>query len=116
MSDVRILAVSLEGGDSLQHITHLWTAGGAMPKQHAVEDLWSGRCRYYVVLPNGRVDVLPVPPRGPNVIAALLGRRVRGDLASPRGDALKDSLLTLPRLPSPTRPRRSLAMAQQTMH
>jgi len=34
---------------------------------------------------------------------------VRGHLSSPRGSAAKDSLLTLPRLPSPARPRRSQA-------
>jgi hypothetical protein len=111
MSDVRIIAVSLEGGEQLQHLTHVWTNDGAMLKQRAVEDLWSGRHRYFVVLPTGRVDVAPVPARGPNVITALLGRRVQGDLESPRGTSLKDGLLTLPRLPSPTRPRRSRAMA-----
>ena len=111
MSDVRIIAVSLEGGELLKHVTHVWTAEGAMPKQRAVEDLWSGRHRYFLVLPNGRVDVAPVPARGPNVVSALLGKRIRGDLESPRGASLKDGLLTLPRLPSPTRPRRSRAMA-----
>jgi len=111
MSDVRIIAVSLEGGEQLQHITHVWTVDGAMPKQRAVEDMWSGRCRYYVVLPTGRCDVAPVPSRGPNAVTAFFGRRVRGDIASPRGATMKDSLLTLPRLPSPTRPRRSRAMA-----
>jgi hypothetical protein len=114
MSDVRILAVSLEGGDRLQHITYLWTSAGATPRQRAVEDLWFGRCRYYVVLPNGRVDVLPVPARGPNLVLALLGRKIRGHLESPRGAAVKDSLLTLPRLPSPARPRRSQAALDLT--
>ena len=65
MSDVRIIAVSLEGGEQLQHLTHVWTVDGAMSKQRAVEDMWSGRRRYYVVLPTGRVDVAPVPARGP---------------------------------------------------
>jgi hypothetical protein len=51
--------VSLEGGEQLQHITHVWTVEGAMSKQRAVEDLWSGRSRYYVVLPTGRIDVAP---------------------------------------------------------
>ena len=111
MSDVRIIAVSLEGGEQLQHLTHVWTAEGAMLKQRAVEDLWSGRHRYYLVLPTGRVDVAPLPARGPNFVSTLLGRRLRGDLESPRGASLKDGLLTLPRLPSPTRPRRSRAMA-----
>ena len=111
MSEVRIIAVSLEGGEQLQHLTHVWTAEGAMPKQRAVEDLWSGRHRYYLVLPTGRVHVAPVPGRGPSLVTALLGRRVRGDLESPRGASLMDGLLTLPRLPSPTRPRRSRAMA-----
>ena len=111
MSDVRIIAVSLEGGEQLQHLTHVWTTDGAMLKQRAVEDLWSGRHRYFVVLPTGRLDVAPVPARGPNVITAMFGRRVQGDLASPRGASLMDALLTLPRLPSPTRPRRSRAMA-----
>jgi len=111
MADVRIIAVSLEGGEQLEHLTHVWTTDGAMLKQRAVEDLWSGRHRYFLVLPTGRVDVAPVPARGPNVIHALLGRRIRGDLESPRGISLKDGLLTLPRLPSPTRPRRSRAMA-----
>ena len=111
MADVRIIAVSLEGGEQLQHLTHVWTHDGAMSKQRAVEDLWSGRHRYFLVLPSGRVDVAPVPSRGPNVISALLGRRVPGDLQSPRGASLMDGLLTLPRLPSPTRPRRSRAMA-----
>jgi len=73
-----------------------------------------GRRRYYVVLPSGRVDVAPVPGRGPNILSALLGKRVEGDLESPRGASMKDSLLTLPRLPSPTRPRRSRAMASQS--
>lgn len=111
MSDVRIIAVSLEGGEQLEHVTHVWTADGAMPKQRAVEDLWSGRQRYYVVLPTGRVDVAPVPGRGPNMVTAWFGHRVNGHLASPRGASMKDGLLTLPRLPSPTRPRRSRAMA-----
>ena len=111
MSDVRIIAVSLEGGEQLQHLTHVWTTDGAMLKQRAVEDLWSGRHRYFLVLPTGRIDVAPVPARGPNVITVLLGRRIQGGLESPRGASLKDGLLTLPRLPSPTRPRRSRAMA-----
>jgi hypothetical protein len=110
MTDVRIIAVSLEGGDRLQHITHVWTVAGATSRQRAVEELWSGHCRYYVVLPTGRIDVAPVPARGPNLVAALFGRRVRGHLESPRGAAGRDSLLTLPRLPSPTRPRRSQAL------
>lgn len=114
MSDVRILAVSLESGDRLQHISYVWTAGGATPRQRAVEDLWRGRCRYYVVTSSGRVDVAPVPARGPNIVASLLGRRVEGHLSSPRGAAAMDSLLTLPRLPSPARPRRSQA-AQMTL-
>jgi hypothetical protein len=111
MSDLRIIAVSLEGGDRLQHVTHVWTVGGAMSRQRAVEDLWAGRCRYYVVSPAGRIDVAPVPERGPNLVQSFFGRRVRGHLESPRGGAAKDSLLTLPRLPSPTRPRRSEAAA-----
>jgi len=111
MSDVRIIAVSLEGGEDVQHISHVWTVGGAMSLQRAVAELWSGRCRYYVVLPSGRVDVVPLPGRGPNVVSVLLGRRMRGHLEAPRGAGLKDSLLTLPRLPSPTRPRRSRALA-----
>lgn len=114
MSDVRILAVSLESGDRLQHITYVWTAGGATPRQRAVEDLWRGRCRYYVVTPSGRVDVAPVPARGPNAVATLFGRRIDGLLSSPRGSTAMDSLLTLPRLPSPARPRRSQA-AQVTI-
>ena len=109
MHDVRILAVSLEGGQGLEHITYLWTAEGALLRQHAVEQLWSGRCRYHVVAPNGRVEVIPVPECGPGLVAALLGRRVDGRLESPRGAAVKDALLTLPRLPSPARPRRSQA-------
>ena len=109
MSDVRIIAVSLEGGDQPQHITHVWTVGGALSRQRAVEELWSGRCRYYVMLPTGRVEVAPVPARGPNVVSAFFGRRLRGHLESPRDATLRDSLLTLPRLPSPTRPRRSRA-------
>ena len=111
MSDVRIIAVSLEGGEQLQHLTHVWTVDGAMSKQRAVEEIWAGRNRYYVVLPTGRVDVAPVPARGPNVVANFFGRRIEGNLESPRGASLKDGLLTLPRLPSPTRPRRSRAMA-----
>jgi hypothetical protein len=109
MSDVRIIAVSLEGGEHLQHITHVWTVGGATSRQRVVEELWSGRCRYYVLLPTGRVEVAPVPARGPNVVTAFFGRRIRGHLESPRDAAVRDSLLTLPRLPSPTRPRRSRA-------
>ena len=49
--------------------------------------------------------------RGPNLVANFFGRRIDGNLESPRGAILKDALLTLPRLPSPTRPRRSRAMA-----
>ncbi len=109
MSDGRVIAVSLEGGDQLQHITHVWTVGGAMSRQRVVEELWSGRCRYYVLLPTGRVEVAPVPARGPNVVSAFFGRRIRGHLQSPRHAAMRDALLTLPQLPSPTRPRRSLA-------
>ena len=109
MSDVRIIAVSLEGGDQLQHITHVWTVAGPMSRQRVVEELWSGRCRYYVMLPTGRVEVAAVPTRGPNVVSVFLGRRLRGHLESPRDAAVRDSLLTLPRLPSPTRPRRSRA-------
>jgi hypothetical protein len=111
MSDVRIIAVSLEGGEQLQHLTHVWTTDGAMSKQRAVEEIWAGRNRYYVVLPTGRVDVAPVPARGPSLVANFLGRRIEGNLESPRGASLKDGLLTLPQLPSPTRPRRSRAMA-----
>jgi hypothetical protein len=111
MSDVRIIAVSLHGGNELQHITHVWTVGGAMARQHAVEDLWARRCKYYTVAASGRIDVVPVPERGPNIVASLLGRRVRGHLESARVATANDSLLTLPRLPSPTRPRRSVAAA-----
>ncbi|HZV94130.1 MAG TPA: hypothetical protein VFF72_13000 [Caldimonas sp.] len=111
MSDIRIIAVSLEGGEQLQHITHVWTVGGAMPRQRAVDDLWARRCRYYTVAPTGRIDVLALPRRGPGIVAFLLRRRVRGILESARGASATDSLLTLPRLPSPTRPRRSRAMA-----
>jgi hypothetical protein len=114
MSDVRIIAVSIEGGEQLEHVTHVWTVEGAMSKQRAVEDMWSGRRRYYVVLPTGRVDVAPVPSRGPNRVTAFFGHRVQGELESPRGTSMRDSLLTLPRLPSPTRPRRSRAMASQS--
>jgi hypothetical protein len=109
MSEVRIIAVSLEGGDRLQHITHVWTVGGAMPKQRAVEDLWARRCRYYTISPTGRIDIVAVPERGPNMVAAFFGRRIQGHLESARVATARDSLLTLPRLPSPTRPRRSRA-------
>ena len=78
MSDVRIIAVSLEGGEKLEHLTHVWTADGAMPKQRAVEDMWSGRRRYYVVLPTGRVDVAPVPGRARTLVTAFFGRRMPG--------------------------------------
>ena len=111
MSDVRIIAVSLEGGEQLEHLTHVWTLEGAMSKQRAVEEIWAGRNRFYVVLPTGRADVAPVPARGPSLVENLFGRRIEGNLESPRGTSLKDGLLTLPRLPSPTRPRRSRAMA-----
>ena len=108
--DVRIIAVSLEGGDQLENITHVWTQGGVLATQRAVEDLWSRRCRYYTVTPGGRIDVLPLPRRGPNPLATLLGRRMRGTLASERPAGARDGLLMLPRLPSPTRPRRSRAL------
>ncbi len=111
MSDVRIIAVSLDGGDQLQHITHVWTVGGALSRQLAVEDMWARRCRYYTMAPSGRIDVVAVPERGPNKVATLFGKRVRGHIESARLASLRDSLLTLPRLPSPTRPRRSLAAA-----
>ncbi|MDQ6628654.1 MAG: hypothetical protein M3Z29_09440 [Pseudomonadota bacterium] len=110
MSDLRIIAVSFEGGFQPRHISHVWTAAGSLPVQRAVENLWARRCRYYVVLPNGRLDVGAVPKRGPNLLAALVGKRISGHLESPRGTD-KDGLLTLPRLPSPTRPRRSQAAA-----
>ena len=115
MTEERIIAVSFEGGDRLQHITHVWTVGGVLAKQRAIEDLWARRCRYYVVMPSGRVDIVPVPARVPNPVAALFGRPFRGELESPRGTALKDSLLSLPRLPSPARPRRSRAQANATV-
>ncbi len=105
--DVRIIAVSFEGGDRVEHITHVWTAGGVLATQRVVEDLWSRRCGYYTLTPNGRIDVLPTPRRGPNPIATLLGRKLRGTLASERPSGTRDGLLLLPRLPSPTRPRRS---------
>ena len=53
-------------------------SNGAMSKQRAVEEMWSGRTRYYVVLPTGRVDVAPVPARGPNLVTAFFGRRRPG--------------------------------------
>ena len=111
MADVRIIAVSFEGGQGVEHVSHVWTSEGVLARQRVVEDLWRGRCRYHVLMPAGRIDVLPVPVRGPNLVAALFGRRMRGHLESPRGEAVRDGLLTLPRLPSPTRPRRSKAMA-----
>lgn len=111
MPERRIIAVSLEGGNGLQHITHIWTDAGVLSRQRAVEDLWSRRCRFYTVATSGRIDVLPVPARGRNIVAALFGRKVRGHLESARVAASADSLLTLPRLPSPTRPRRSQAHA-----
>lgn len=109
--DVRIIAVSFEGGQGLEDISHVWTADGVLATQRAVEDLWARRCRYYTVAPSGRIDVLAVPRRGPGIVASLLGRRARGSLESARSATATDSLLTLPRLPSPTRPRRSQAMA-----
>ena len=111
MPDVRIIAVSFEDGDRLQHVSHVWTVEGATALQHVVEDLWYGRRRYHVVMPTGRIEVVPVPARGPSRLAAWLGRRERGSVEAPRGASLRDGLLTLPRLPSPTRPRRSRAMA-----
>ena len=110
MADQRIIAVSIDGGSRPEHVTHVWTIDGATAMQRVVNELWSGRGRYYVVLPSGRVDVVPVPAKGPGWLESLLGKRGAGHLESPRGAALTDSLLTLPRLPSPTRPRRSRAM------
>lgn len=107
--DVRIIAVSFEGGQGLEDISHVWTADGVLATQRAVEDLWARRCRYYTLTPNGRIDVLPTPRRGPNPIATLLGRKLRGTLGSERLAGARDGLLLLPRLPSPTRPRRSRA-------
>ena len=115
MSERRIIAVSLEGGNGLQHITHVWTDAGVLSRQRAVDELWSRRCRFYTVATSGRIDVVPVPARGAGMIAALFGRKVRGHLESARITAAADSLLTLPRLPSPTRPRRSQAAAMAGM-
>ena len=112
MSDVRIIAVSLEGGERLEHITHVWTADGAMPKQRAVEDMWSGtapllrrpadlpgRCRAGAgarAQPRHRV-LRPSPPGRPRV--------------APRREHEGQSADASPAPPSPTRPRRSRAMA-----
>ncbi|MEO8836025.1 MAG: hypothetical protein ABI364_04745 [Caldimonas sp.] len=115
MTEERIIAVSFEGGERLEHITYVWTIGGVLATQRAVDDLWARRCRYYVVMPSGRLDVDAVPARVPNPVAALFGKRFRGHLESPRGNALIDGLLTLPRLPSPARPRRSQAQANVTL-
>jgi hypothetical protein len=115
MSDVRIIAVSLEGGEQLEHLTHVWTVDGAMSKQRAVEEIWAGRNVLRRPADRPRRRRAGAGAR-PNLIASFFGRRVEGDLESPRGASLMDGLLTLPRLPSPTRPRRSRAMAARRRH
>ena len=107
MDPVRILAVSLLGGSSLRHITHVWTAAGALPVQHVVDELWRRKSSFYVFTPNGRAEVAPVPARGPNLLQRMLGKPVDGHLASSRTPRHLDALLGLPKLPSPSRGRRS---------
>lgn len=107
MTEVRIIAVSLLGGQGVEHITHVWTAGGMMPARHVVEDIWKRRCAYYTVAPTGRIPVRVVPSRGPGPIDWLLRRAVTAHLASDANARLTDPLLGLPKLPSPNRGRRS---------
>ena len=110
MADVRIIAVSYEGGVSLHHVTHVWTQHGFVSRQRAVDDLRARRCRYYTLTPSGRIDLVPVPGGVGGWLKALLRGR-DGHLASATASPAQgaDSLLSLPRLPSPTRPRRSRA-------
>ena len=107
MSEVRIIAVSLLGGTQVEHITHVWTAGGAVPVRHAVDDLWRRRCRYYTMATSGRVDVCAMPARGPGPLQRLMGRTLAGHLVSQPNGRATDALLNLPTLPSPNRGRRS---------
>lgn len=112
MAEVRIIAVSFEGGKQLRHISHVWTAGGATPTRRAVEDLWKKRCSYYTMAPSGRIEVTAVPARAPGLMTALLGREIEIRLESQALVRNADSLLTLPRLPSPNRVRRSQQVAE----
>ncbi len=107
MTEVRILAISILKGSSPRHITHVWTAGGAVPVHQAVDDLWRRRCQFYVLTPNGRVKVTPTPAKGPNLLQRLLGKPAEGRLASARTSPQLDALCSLPELPGPNRGRRS---------
>ncbi len=107
MAEVRIIAVSFNGGKEVENISYVWTAGGATTVRRVVEDLWFKRCSYYTVSPSGRVAVTAVPDKGPGLLARALGRRAHAHLISPATGRAIDSLLTLPRLPSPDRGRRS---------
>ncbi len=107
MTEVRIIAVSFAGGTAVENISYVWTAGGATTTRRAVEDLWSRRCSYYTVSPSGRIAVNAKPASGPTIVARALGRRVVAHLQSHAAGRTVDSLLTLPRLPSPDRGRRS---------
>lgn len=107
MAEVRIIAVSFRGAKEVENVSYVWTAGGATPVRRVVEDLWCRRCSYYTVSPSGRVAVTAVPERGPGLLARALGRRTSAHLISPATARGIDSLLTLPRLPSPDRGRRS---------
>ncbi len=117
MAEVRIIAVSFNGGKEVENISYVWTAGGATTARRVVEDLWFKRCSYYTVSPSGRVAVTAVPDKGPGLLARALGRRARAHLISPATGRAIDSLLTLPRLPSPDRGRRSQQQhSQQSQH
>ncbi len=107
MAEVRIIAVSFNGGKEVENISYVWTAGGATATRRVVEDLWCKRCSYYIVSPSGRVAVNALPVRGPGLLARALGRRGDAHLSSPATGRVIDSLLMLPRLPSPDRGRRS---------
>ena len=107
MAEVRIIAVSFKGGKEVENISYVWTVGGATSARRVVEDLWFKRCSYYTVSPSGRVAVTAVPEKGPGILARALGRRLDAHLTSPATGRAIDSLLTLPRLPSPDRGRRS---------
>jgi len=117
MAEVRIIAVSFNGGNEVENISYVWTAGGATTTRRVVEDLWFKRCSYYTVSPSGRVPVTAVPDKGPGLLARALRRRLPAHLISPAAGRSIDSLLTLPRLPSPDRGRRSQQQhSQQSQH
>ena len=107
MQDIRVIAVSLEGEDSVENITHFWTINGLASARQVFDDVRARRRGYHTVSPLGKIPVIAAMQRKPTVIDRLLRRPIDGHVRSHVAPSKRDSLLLLPRLPSPTRPRRS---------